>query len=240
MTHQKLEKEYWRNLRTSLNNSYDYNNDWLDIINRFKKRVENYYFNPIDKVTEPEILNGEGFSILTIQCAVIEMLAAFRQGKIHNHKKPKSGGLRFQYKWASECFIRFLNTESIFKDHFFKIYRNNQRKKDRPFKAQDFYDKVRCGLMHEGRTKKEWKVNAKKDIRYDGTETIFITKNSDKTISIDRKILNKQLRNYFDNYIEELKEPTDKGRKLRRFLGRKLDHLFDFDRDLVYDWWKDK
>lgn len=95
--------------------------------------------------------------------------------------------------------------------------------------------------MHEARTKNEWLINARK--HYSGTEKIFInstTNGSETKIRIDRTILNKRLRDYFDQYINELKEENNEGKKLRRFLARKLDHQYDIPRDMNFEWWKDK
>lgn len=239
MTKQILEKSYWENIRKELKESYDINDNWLEVISRFKERIENYYFDPIERIKDPNELKGEGFSILTIQCAVIEMLAAFRLGKIYNYKKPRNGGLKFEYKQAHECFIKFLHTAPIFENHFYRIYNNNRRRKNIPFDAYEFYNKVRCGLMHEGRTKGDWLVNAKKDFRYDGTETQFLGKNNKtKKISVDRTILNNVLRIYFNDYLNELRSPNVDGKKLRMFFGRKLDNLYDLPRDTKYDWWR--
>ena len=45
-------------------------------------------------------------------------------------------------------FVRFLTTADPFKREF------------NPVLAQDFYEGVRCGLLHEARTKKGWRILA--------------------------------------------------------------------------------
>lgn len=237
MKRQILDFNYWNNKREIVKNSYEYNNNWDEIIKRFENRIEDFYFIPIDRVKDPNKLKGEGFSILTIQCALIEMFAAFKYGKIHKHDK-KNSDPNYTYKRSDECFIPFLHSESIFENHFHK-FQGGTIEIDQPFSATDFYIKVRCGLMHEARTKGEWIINAKKT--YEGNETSYITreKNTNK-ISIDRTLLNIQLKKYFQVYLESLSQNSAESAQLRRLFARKLDHLYDITPDPEnYDWWND-
>lgn len=236
MTRQILDINFWNSKRQIVNNSYDFNGHWNEIIERFKKRIEDFYFTPIDRIKDPNKLLGEGFTILTIQCALIEMFAAFKYGKIHKFNKNDTDP-DFTYKRADECFIPFLHTEQIFENHFYK-FENKIKLEDQPFSATEFYNKVRCGLMHEARTKGDWVINAKKS--YDGDEINFISKiTTTNRISIDRTILNKQLKKYFQEFLISLIQENAEGNKLRRFFARKLDHLYDISNDNNYEWWND-
>ena len=119
-------------------------------------------------------------------------------------------------------------------DNFWTL-KDGNLEKDTPFSADKFYSDVRCGLMHEARTKNEWFINTtKKSIK---TEKIFLEKEGDK-VKILRSILHYRLKAAVDSYCSELADNNEDGEKLRRFFGRKLDHLFDIDRDKNYDWWK--
>src|SRR5690606_7979380 len=111
-------KDTWTNLRSSLNNNYKQNDSWKSVISSFQKRITHYYFDPIDEILAINSLKGEGFAILTLQCALIEMFAAFKFGLIHNYKKRKEGP-SFEYRFSDESFIRFLTSENIFINHFF-------------------------------------------------------------------------------------------------------------------------
>jgi hypothetical protein len=241
MGRQKLDKKTWTSLRTDLKTSYDFSDKWATAIKLFDERVQDFYIKPIDKIIKPNIRKGEGFAILTLQCALIEMFAGFRQGKIHNHRKPNSGGLKYEYKYSDDCFVIFLQTEEIFENHFWIKDKATGDKKPNPLiSAKDFYAKVRCGLMHEARTKEDWLITAADNDN--ATPKVFINLNTtDKTKSVNRTILQERLKTYFnDTYLKELAEKNENGKKLRRFLGRKLDHLHDIPRDTSFDWWKDK
>lgn len=235
MERQKLDKKFWMEKREIVNNFYSYNDEWEEIINRFQIRVEDFYFDPIDNVKDPNKLKGEGFTILTIQCALIEMFAAFKSGKIYKYDK-KRDDPNYTYKHADECFISFLYSEEIFENHFYTI-QEGRVEKDKPFSAKEFYDNVRCGLMHEARTKGDWVINAKQS--YSGADKVFITKRKNNNISVDRTILNVQLKKYFSNYLSDLSSNDHQGEKLRRLFARKLDHLYDIPQDINYNWWDD-
>ena len=238
MKRQILDKKAWNILRNEVRNNYAYNDIWKNIITLFQMRVNDYYFTPISRVKEPNSLKGEGFTILTIQCALIEMLAAFKWGKIHNHRR-KAASPSFEYQFADGCFVPFLQSESIFENQFYK-YEKGMKILNAPFNANEFYDKVRCGLMHEARTKGNWVINAKRD--YDVDERIFIKEIPERgVISIDRTILNKLLSEYFLSYLNELASDSIQGANLRRLFARKLDHLYDIPSDSAnFDWWEDR
>ncbi|MBW4362744.1 hypothetical protein [Flavobacterium taihuense] len=237
MKSQILEKDFWIKKRQIVRNSYGIDDNWLEIIEKFKTRIENYYLTPIDSVKEPMKLKGEGFTILTIQCALIEMFASFKYGKIHNHNK-KGKRPNYEYKIANECFIPFLHSESIFENHFHKI-EHGEKVINQPFSATEFYNNVRCGLMHEARTKGNWVINAK--TKYQGDETIFISEDTVRNkISIDRTILHKQLKKYFSDYLNRISEDSLEGNLSRRFFARKLDHLYEIPPDTGnFEWWID-
>jgi hypothetical protein len=237
MTRQILDITYWSQKRQTLRNSYDFSEHWQEVIERFKRRIEDFYFAPIDKIKDPNKLKGEGFTILTIQCALIEMFAAFKYGKIHKFNK-NANDPNYTYKRADDCFIPFLLSEPIFENHFY-VFQNGQPVNDQPFSTTEFYNKVRCGLMHEARTKGDWVINAKKT--YQGNEIVFITQDTTTNkISIDRTILNKQLRQYFSDYLNNLSLATAQGNSARRLFARKLDHLYDIPADAQnFDCWQD-
>jgi hypothetical protein len=237
MISQILEKNFWIRKRQIVRNSYEIDANWLEIIEKFKMRIENYYLIPIETVKEPARLKGEGFTILTIQCALIEMFAAFKYGKIHNHSK-RGATPNYEYNRANDCFIPFLYSEPIFENHFYK-FEHGEKLINQPFSATTFYNDVRCGLMHEARTKGNWVINAKKN--YQGDETIFISEDTlINKISIDRTILNKQLNKYFSDYLNSISEDSPEGNRLRRFFARKLDHLYEIPTDAEnFDWWVD-
>lgn len=118
--------------------------------NYFHQRLSLRYLEPIKALQENGTYQGEGFSIVAIQCTLIEFLASTIEGKNYRFRRPKDPPLgKFEYSKSSELFVNFLTSNTPFKEDFnAKI-------------AQDFYASVRCGLLHEARTKNGWSIWAK-------------------------------------------------------------------------------
>ena len=242
MGRQILDKQTWLKHRIELNGSYGYSEDWKTIIKLFENRIKDFYFVPINDILRPNNRKGEGFSVLTLQCALIEMFAAFKQGKIHTHKRPKKDEKRptYEYYDSDKCFVEFLESEDVFENQFFIKDKETNIITSHPiFDAKEFYGKVRCGLMHEARTKEDWLISAAEPEKYDVTKFLFYNE-SDKTKKINRTILQKQLEKYFSSYIIKLSIEDVEGQSLRRLLARKLDHLYDVPAELSFDWWKEE
>jgi hypothetical protein len=232
------EVKQWKKIRVKLDQTYKFDKTWEEAILLFETRLMRKFFNPIQTLIDKKVLEGEGFSIVTVQCSLIEAFAAFRQGKIHNHDKTSSSP-SYEYNKSKQMFTSLLRSASIFQDNFWKTVTKNGKTKtvtDQPFNANDFYTNVRCGLMHEARTKGNWYITATPLTKSVRTETKFIVSEGGKT-KILRTILHYRLLNYLKNYQDELREQTPKGNELRKFFARKLDHLFDINADTSYDWW---
>lgn len=233
------EIETWYALRPLLNNLYSYgdNENWAAALKLFQTRLNRKFFTPLQSIIDKKLLEGEGFTIVTVQCALIESLASFRTGQIFAHKRVK-GQPNYIYNESRKMFVAFLHTSSIFKDNFYIVDDAGIKIVDTPFNADEFYTKVRCGLMHEARTKNEWHINAsKKDVT---NERVFIERQGAR-IKLLRTILHYRLKESVAIYLQDLKQNNADGESLRRLFARKLDHLFDLLPDAAnYDWWVDR
>jgi hypothetical protein len=237
MGKEKLDKKTWTALRKRLNGAYDYTNEWEKVIVLFKQRIDNFYFDPIDLILAPQSKRGEGFAIITLQCALIEMFSAFKSGMIYEPNR-KSIQFSFQYSSSKQIFVKFLHEELIFQTQFFSMEKNGKKSLDTPFNANEFYERVRCGLMHEARTKGDWRITANPSRL--STNGFIGIDNADGSKVVHRSKLNEKLKSYFnDVYLSNLRGANVEGNKLRRFLGRKLDNLHSLPIDPSYDWWKE-
>jgi len=230
----KKEKEQWIVLRELLKSNYHYNSDWQSAIDLFKNRITNKFLKPIGALVNSNLSEGEGFTILLSLCALVESLASFRTGEIFNHAKNKTGP-KYEYNRSAGLYINFLHTVNIFENVFYQIDKNGKKTEDTPFNAGKFYDEVRCGLIHEGRTKGDWTINLQPST---SLSTSFIEQTVTKT-KIYRTTLYHRLNDYLNSYCTDLADP--KNDKMRRLFARKLDHLFEIERDQKqYDWWEDR
>lgn len=112
-------------------------------------RLETRYFQPINRlVGETDTKSGEGFSVVAILCTLVEFLESCERG--HNFRYCKRGETpganEYSQREAGEYFTAFLVNREPFKSEF-----NGQS-------AESFYRHVRCGLLHEARTKGGWLV----------------------------------------------------------------------------------
>jgi len=221
------ESAKWSKIRPALLASYDFSESWSKAVSLYRKRIEDKFLNPTQKLIDLKNFEGEGFTIVGTQCILIESFAAFRAGKVYRHK-PQIGQESFYYNNSGELFVKFLKSSPMFDGIFFG------ENKASLFSAEDFYSEVRCGLLHEARTKGKWTINQPLTKSYAGP---FIVKEDGK-LKIFRTLLQSVLRGYLDLYCGELqvKNETD----LRRFFARKMDDLFDVTKASTIDWWIDK
>jgi hypothetical protein len=117
---------------------------WAEAFDKFLLgRLRSRYLKPIAMVRDKGEWEGEGFTIVSIQCALIEFLAATRAGKNYRHRNPQPP---HEYQKSGELFVDFLFQTAPFDKQFSKG------------QAEDFYTNVRCALLHEARTKNGWIV----------------------------------------------------------------------------------
>ncbi len=74
--------------------------------------------------------NRHGFSMMAVSCLMIEALQSFKEGKE--------------------------NTKGISKQTFEKFFANSNYFKE--FLATNFYDEIRCGILHQAETRGGWRI----------------------------------------------------------------------------------
>jgi hypothetical protein len=103
------------------------------------QRLRERFFLPVrqlrrrDSETQPTM--RPGFAILALDCLLIETLVSFRAGT------PLRTGQ------SGRAFVDFLKGSR----HFKKYFGNDDM-------ASEFYRDVRNGLLHDGETRKDWKI----------------------------------------------------------------------------------
>ena len=233
----EISKEKWDSKRKTLKDRQDITDAWKEAIGIFETRFSDRYFKSIEHLIEISGKSkGEGFAILTLQCSIMEYLATLNEGMIFNHeakslkkknaenKSPTHRMPHFFYTDSAKWYNKFLNSAPIFKGYF--------HGENAFLKSHDFYQNVRCALVHEAQTRNNWKVNIYEKSRTKDKENTVIFQ--DKTIY--RTALNEALKGWFKNFcIEAIKSNKD-GRKYRKYIARKLDVIFEFKPDECF-WW---
>lgn len=115
----------------------------------FRSRLALRYLDPIKVLQDHGTYQGEGFSIVAIQCSLIEFLESARQGLRYRYLRNGENLGPNEYSSSKNIFISFLCNRQPFSSSFDEA------------SATDFYAGVRCGLLHEAQTKHGWKIKAK-------------------------------------------------------------------------------
>lgn len=190
----------WENDKLLIANNGS-NESWNNLFDTyFITRLNYRYFEPISVLQQNGTYIGEGFSIMTILCSLIEFLESTRQGKLYRYgvKNDKLGN--FEYNSSKQMFKAFLLNREPFKAIF-----------NEP-EAEEFYKNIRCGLLHEASTKNGWKIHAQS---YGSGYIDFNNK------IVYRDDFQNAIRQYIDDYKTELMTDTN----LQQAFIRKYDFL---------------
>lgn len=178
--------------------------DWQKAYDRFfVERLRSRYFAPIRALQRAKRLKGEGFAIVAIQCSLIEFLGAILAGKAYRLRSDFKDKTT-EYCNSGDMFIGFLKTAYPFKEPFKHV-------------AGDFYSNVRCGLLHEARTKGHWLIRAKDK---DGSGALI-----DVTNPKEKIVYRDNLQDAFDKFVKWYREELQSNAELQRAFIRKFDDL---------------
>jgi len=192
----------WKVCKTIISDFSD-RKSWEDAYKKFfGERVDTRYLTPIRFIIENGTYIGEGFSVMTIQCALVEFLESTYQGLKYRFLRRGESLNPFEYNRSQDLFESFLPNREPFKRHF----------NDRSL-ATDFYKNIRCGLLHEASTKGNWIIRAKHP-------TKIVEKTQNETI-VYRTNFQEALEEYLELYKQELLCSAD----IKQAFIRKIDSL---------------
>lgn len=191
--------EDWRKLKSEIDSNPDDTRLWEKAYGIFLDRVKTRYLVPINRILKVKSNRGEGFSAVSLHCALIEFLAAIHDGVIYKYKKPDKS--KYEYNQSGELFKKFLSSVEPFKSAF-------------AGKENDFYSSVRCGLLHEAATKGNWIITASHSNK-------LIEATSEKTI-LNRNQLHKIITDYINR---DYKNMLLKNSINQKAFVRKMDSL---------------
>lgn len=235
----RISKSYtkgdWLQIRDQLKDKEIVDDNWEKAIKLIRERVSERYLEPLEiLVTKQNYSAVMGFTIATIECCLIEFLAALFEGRIYSKTKP-IGFDQIYYDDSAIIYSRFLRTNDYFKSYF------GASKGSKPkFRPDDFYKNVRCALIHEAQTKSDW------EIRIYGNSNVNDLKNK-KLLEIDqnnkkviyRTAIYNALKDCFVDYCDRLLlEKSSRGRSRRKLLARKIDYIVELAPDKSKYWWK--
>ena len=193
---------HWRKIREKLTSQPDADKLWDYVFNEFLlTRIETRYFEPIEAISKISKKQGKGFSIIAIYCSLIEFFETQKKGyQFHNQKyKDESGKIiksptrtkngKPSDLSSGEVFVQFLTENKPFQSYFFDIKI-----------AKDFYQNVRCAILHQAETTNSWIVRDGSD-----SDTCIYHDNLKNIYELRWKPLKKMFKDYLLFYREELK-----------------------------------
>jgi hypothetical protein len=192
----------WLRLKKSLESDPGNDTLWEYAYRFFEDRVSTRYLKPIEAIENSSGIEGEGFAISAILCSLIEALETFRQGKVYK-RATKGNPLNEEKEYfkSQPVFETFLKNREPFKTHFTA---NDL--------AGNFYENVRCALLHEAATRNNWKIRI---------DTNTLVESRDGSVILNRDLFVEAIKQYMRNYKVEL----IKDRELRKAYIRKLDSI---------------
>src|SRR5690554_2050192 len=151
----------WKELDSILDTND--NKNWALAFSFFEERIETRYLKPIEAILNLGNNNGEGFAVVNLQCSLIETIESFINGWVYKCKYDNKKKKKKKYNWYhrenkmkspySKCYLRNI-------DIFQSFFDTREPFKSYKIKGDDFYNDVRCGLLHETKTKNDWKIKA--------------------------------------------------------------------------------
>lgn len=169
----------------------------------FLTRLHDRYLDPLTVIKNKGIYKGEGFSIMAIICSLIEFLESTYQGINYRYRTKADPPLgQFEYGGSADIFISFLTNRSPFDKHFDKT------------NAENFYKYVRCGLLHEARTKGKWTILGT-------TSTDVLIEDKTTEVKVYRDNFLKATNTFIEKYQTDLLNSNDR----KEAFIRKYDNL---------------
>lgn len=208
-----LSADDWWNLRKTLSPGADQTLWKKTFDDYYRQRLSLRYLEPIRALQDHGSFQGEGFSIVAIQCTLIEFLASTIEGKNYRQRPRKSEPALgvYEYSNSGDMFVRFLSEQSPFKQFFTRDT------------AEDFYENVRCPLLHEARTKNGWSIWA---FNYDPGISPELRAKHSPPIDLKHKIIFRDnLQLLFLQFVHEYGAKVIADADLQAAFIRKFDNL---------------
>jgi hypothetical protein len=179
---------------------------WDSAFRRFyRMRIDTRYLHPIASIQQEDTQCGEGFTIVALFCTLVEFLESCERGdnfRFIGRTGAKLQPNEYNERQASSYFKDFLRTRMPFNTLIPSTL------------VDSFYQNVRCGLLHEARTKGGWVIST-------GASSGALISQKDGQITLFRNQLIPALETYFREYRKRLlTNPSTQEAFFRKF-----DHL---------------
>ena len=189
--------------------------NWEKAFNFFEERIRTRYLKPIRLIQYASCDLGEGFAMVSLQCALIETVESFINGWIYKYDNGPKYYLR---DCNNEANLQAKINGTFIFDSFFK-----KREPFRDFRidGKHFFKYVRCGLLHETQIKKGWVIRTKHETEFyeeQGSQKIIYRSNF-------QDALEKVISDYKEAIITGTKFGDIESEDLRLNFKAKFEHI---------------
>lgn len=175
--------------------------DWVKMVAIFRDRLHGRFLEPVDLIAaNPEIGEFAGFSIMALDCLLVETLNQFYQGL---DETPRDHAGQF---WI------FFQTSEHFKQHLTREV------------SDTFYRHVRCGLLHQAQTKKGTLIRADQEKMFTPAPGGLV-----KGIIVDRERFHNALKQEIETYIGKLEIGGEANQNLRTNFIKKMCYICEVE-----------
>jgi len=168
----------------------------------FYDRINGRFLAPveaIEKASDPKIRWFSGFTIIAIDCLIIETLYQFYNGVDETN---------IEHKKAFWCFFKQSS-------HFRTDFPSQEV-------AYKFYSHFRCGILHQAQTKMKSKIR----INQDKMAQLSDPEDINQGLIIDRKKFHQALCDEIKDYVRKLKKPkSPEDYTLRKHFRQKMSFI---------------
>lgn len=165
-----------------------------ELVRFLRERHQERFFQPIHFLTNAQDTeHGFGFAIMALCCLLIETIECYRLGLPTSHrgeladlKKIQDASIPERYR-LDDCNV------SGSQDVFQQFFHESAHASFFPgVGGCTFYKNIRCGLLHQGQTKRGWRVRRRGRFWDDLAQTL------------NRDEFGQRLEECFESYLEEL------------------------------------
>lgn len=202
-------------------------NDFKQVVNAFKTRIEDWYIKPAELLRNTSWDNS--FALMAINCLLIDALSQFHYGKTSSSR----GVFKKFTRRRLPAFREKLSIEIR--------QRQDRKQKDKrkpnkkaPFKtyADVLYHCFRCGILHDAHITLCGGL-AGLDAKMVDTDTDVCTTYRDgkqcPTVRMDPTVIFDEVRKLFDQYLSDLLNPDKKFDTRRKKFKRKFTDCIGVD-----------
>lgn len=182
-----VDKKYWF-VEDWINLERDNFKDWDTAILIFNDRIQFRYLDPIQYlIDQDDKIFGQfrhrrfGFSIMALNCLLIETLAQFYDGLKESPKDKPNAKFYVEYLTKKSLILKSIFTNDLV--------------------AEVFYKTIRCGILHQAETKENSKI---KYLKSNDKICPFELLEDHKSIIVYRKAFQKFVNDEFEIYKQTI------------------------------------